>query len=1297
MLKRLSFSIVTLLGLLSFTFVKAQVAAFTANQTQGCSPLIVTFTDQSTGGGASPTWAWDFGNGNVSNQQNPPVTYQNPGTYTVKLTYKNTTSGLSNTVTKIAYITVFSNPVAKFIASDTAGCAPLTVKFTDQSTKGSGNITQWNWTFGDGSPASSSPSPTHTFVAAGNYTISLQITDANGCKNTFSKITYIKVSNSNLVAGFTAAPSIGCKAPASIKFTNTSTGTGTITYSWAFGDSKTSTSTSPTNIYAAAGTYTVTLTASTSAGCAKTSTTTMTVLGASNVAFKASDSSACLGTTIAFTDKTLPAPGTWKWDFGDGGTSVLQNPNHLYGAAGTYTVKLKVTFSGICADSLTKVAYIKINPKPAVSFTADTTHACSTPFTVKFTDNTPGATAWKWYLGDGSTDITKTPTHTYNAPGLDSVKLVVTTAFGCKDSLTKLNYIRIVKPNANFSTNPTKGCVPLTVNFGDLSTSVEPITTYSWDFGDPASGAGNTSIAKNPTHIYNTIGSYDVTLKITNSYGCISQIKLIADVIVTNKPTPLFTVSPAQSCALTPVTFDGTTSVNGTQWVWDFGDGKGGGGATTTHLYSDTGTFTIKLIVFNVGCPDTLIKSQIVHISPAVPRFTSTLNCSNVLKRTFTNSSLGADKWYWNFGDGSPIDSVNFNPAHIYGAAGNYTVKLTAKNNASGCRKDTTLLITLLDLTPKFKLLPTPAKGCNPVTATFISTTTGAPGNFKWSFGDGTTIAGAGSDTVVHLYNTSGLFTIKLFVTDAFGCVDSLVKKDSVLVYDITPDFYVKRQTGCDSLLVTFRDTSKVNPAATGWLWDFGDGKTSIQQHPPHYYTTPGTYNVTLKVTNTDGSCSVTKNSIVVFKVPTAAFISNTQLTCPGTTISFTDQSTNANKYSWDFGNPASGVNNTSTLKNPTHLYSTNGLYTVKLIATDSITGCSNTKTSANYITIDKPIAGFKTSPTISTCPPLPVTFVDTTKSISAITNRYWDFGDGNIAPVVLNDTASNTYFNPGKYTVKLIVTNAAGCKDSVIKLKLVIVNGPSGTYSFTPAAGCIPFTVNFTLNTINTKTDSLDFGDGTPFFVGDTCCVTHTYNYIGTKTPFLTLIDTAGCKWSAPTAGSVTISPFPASNFTYSPQYPKPTTSVVFTDQSVIGVTWLWDFGDGTATSSSKNPTHAYAKPGIYYVKEIVDNLGCIDSITKKIIVIEDLRIPNVFSPNNDGANDTFTLEAYGISSIETHIFDRWGLEVYSKTAQKIFWDGRTNAGLEVPEGTYYYILNATSITSPEVMQFKGFLQLLR
>jgi len=589
MMKRfLLFLLIFAGGEFIITPLNAQITAnFTASPTSGCAPLIVQFTDQSTGPGIN-SWQWNCGGGNTPTKQSPLVAYLVPGVYNVTLTVKNTGTGVSNTVTKTAFITVFSTPVAKFTATDTTGCAPLAVSFTDLSTPGSGKITKWSWSFGDGSPNSNAQNPTHTYSASKTYSVTLTVTDTNGCTNSINLPGLVQVLNSTLNAGFTASPNVGCSAPATINFTNTSTSGGTLTYSWNFGDTHTSTSTSPSNTYSAPGTYTVSLTANSSNGCSKTATSTISVLGGSNVAFTASTTSACLGTNISFGDSTKPAPTSVKWNFGDGNSSILSNPAHTYSAPGTYSVRLVVSFAGLCPDSLTKTAFITVNPGPVVSFSADTLNACATPFKVHFTDHTIGATTWNWSFGNGSNSTLASDSTIYNtSPGTFNVKLVVTTANGCKDSLTKFNYISVKPPVAGFTSTPDSGCAPLLVNFKDTSFSREPIKTWAWTFGDPSSGASNASVLENPTHTFNAIGTYTVNLSLINSYGCASSTQ--GTVIITNKPVIGFFVSK-DSCALTPIVFT-DTSVVSTFWKWDFGDGKKGMGKLSQHLYDTTGFF----------------------------------------------------------------------------------------------------------------------------------------------------------------------------------------------------------------------------------------------------------------------------------------------------------------------------------------------------------------------------------------------------------------------------------------------------------------------------------------------------------------------------------------------------------------------------------------------------------------------------------------------------------------------------------------------------------------------------------
>ena len=211
------------------------IAKFTANVTEGNAPLVVWFTDLSTG---SPNnWFWSFGDGNTSNKRNPVHTYATAGTYNVSLTARNAYG--EDTETKIDYINVLAPPVADFTANITTGMAPLAVQFNDTST---GEPTNWFWNFGDGN-TSALPNPNHTYVNPGTYTVSLTASNAYG-EDTRTRTDYITVLEP-IVANFTANVTSG---PLAVQFTDQSTGNVTVGQR-DFGDNSTSTLQSPNHTY----------------------------------------------------------------------------------------------------------------------------------------------------------------------------------------------------------------------------------------------------------------------------------------------------------------------------------------------------------------------------------------------------------------------------------------------------------------------------------------------------------------------------------------------------------------------------------------------------------------------------------------------------------------------------------------------------------------------------------------------------------------------------------------------------------------------------------------------------------------------------------------------------------------------------------------------------------------------------------------------------------------------------------------------------------------------------------------
>lgn len=1171
--------------LLSVFFASAQtpVANFSGSPLSGCSPLIVNFQDLSTGNPTS--WSWDFGNGNTSVLQNPTASYITPGTYTIRLTATNANG--SNTMTRTQYITVYEPPTVDFSVNNQSGCFPLRVQFTDLSTAGSGNTNvSWNWDFGNGT-TSTLQNPQTTYTSAGSFTVTLRVTNDKGCIKTVSRPNFITVTNGVKAAFNNTQPTV-CRAPATINFTNTSSGPPVLSYLWNFGDGNFSALANPVHTYISNGSYIVTLVTSSTSGCVDTFRSNPIIIGGFTTSFTA-PVSVCINEVVNFSNTSTPAPVSSNWTFGDGGTASTINATHAYSATGGYNVWLYNTYS-TCIDSI--LQSIIVNPRPAADFTAPITTRCEPPFIVNFQDlSTGGATSWQWDFGDGNTSTLQNPSHTYTSYGSFNVTLIATNGFGCTDTIVKPNFVRIQRATISIPGLPANGCIPYTITFNPAITSLDVVTSYNWDFGD-----GGTSALPNPTYTYVAQGTYNVRLIITTSSGCTDTLIVSNAIRVGSKPTVDFSATPIPVCGTQPVYFTNLTIPASDQWSWSFGDGGTSILQNPTHNYSDTGYFNIQLIATNNGCADTIIKTNYVRVLPPIARFTPVPNCNNRLQFSFTDQSIAPLTWEWDFGDGSPVSTIQ-NPVHNFPAFGPYTVRLIVTNG--GCADTTYRNIKTVDENPDFAAAQLVA--CKIATINFNATniTVANLVNYSWDFGDG----GTGSATVPnisHSYTTSGTFTVILTTTDINGCTDVVTKTNYIRINGGTANFSATNVGGCAGLTTTFNDLSTTDGinAITNWQWDFGDGTIQIFTGPPyqHTYNVPGTYSVQLIVTDAAGcKDSITLSNLINATDPVPGFTSADTLTCPGATVTFSNTSTPAGFSStWDFGDGG-----TSTVTSPTHVYAATGLYTVKLIIQDAF-NCIDSIIKTTYITVDRPSANFSMSDSVSSCLPLEVQF---TNNSTYYTSSLWDFGPGEGTSSLNNPV--HYYNTPGTYPVKLIVTSPGGCLDSVFNN--IIINDTVGSrLNYVPLTGCSPLTATLNVFTTGLMASYFwDFGDG---YTATTTApfVSHTYNTYGVFVPSVIMQDPSGCL--IPLQGLDTF------NITGA-KAKFGIDNALFCDRGIVNFsdsttfndpiqTYNWSFGDG-GTSTLQNPSHSYSAPGIYSVQLAVQTLmGCRDTITKTALI---------------------------------------------------------------------------------------------
>jgi len=240
-----------------------------------------------------------------------------------------------------------------------------------------------------------------------------------------------------------------------------------------------------------------------------------------------------------------------------------------------------------------------------------------------------------------------------------------------------------IPPVANFSVSPISGKAPLNVKFTDTSTGSP--TSWFWNFGD-----GSKSFLQNPVHKYSKAGTYNVSLTVKNAAGrnTVTKSKYIT---VTTKPVAAFSASPTSGKSPLNVKFTDKSTGSPTKWKWDFGDGTISTKQNPTHKYSKAGKYTVTLKVTNAIGINTATKSNYITVTgtsqaPTADFWGWPLSGKAPLKVTFTETSKGSPtSWKWDFGDGKY--STEKSPTHTYSAAGTYTVKLTATNEAGSSTK----------------------------------------------------------------------------------------------------------------------------------------------------------------------------------------------------------------------------------------------------------------------------------------------------------------------------------------------------------------------------------------------------------------------------------------------------------------------------------------------------------------------------------------------------------------------------------------------------------------------------------
>jgi len=897
-----------------------------------CLNSLINFKDESQPMGSISSWQWNFGNGLKSTIQNPTTTYTTPGAYSVSLVVKSS-DGCKDSINRA--VVVGNNPVSSFTYN--LNCIKDSVFFTNTSSIVSGTIASSLWNFGDGTPSSILNNPTHKYSAGGNYTVSLTSTSTSSCASTST----LSIQLFKPISDFVYSSLNACIGSV-FNFTNTSSIlSGSITSSnWDFGDGSTPTNLlNPTHTFTASGTYTVTLISTSNNGCTASITKIITISSKPIVQFAANTLTGCAPLNVNFTDNSTNAnAATYKWYYGDNSPlSAQQNSSNSYTASGFYNVKLVVSNTGGCSDSLTKSSYIEVKSTPITSFTLANKGCVNSP--IIFTDNSSISSgtinSWDWDFGDGSINgLTKNATHTYTTTGTYEITLTSSTGNGCFGDIQKTITISS-KPIAQFTVNNVTGCAPLTANFTDNSTNTNG-ATYKWYYGD----GSPLSTQQNPSYSYTASGFYNVKLVVSDDGGCSDSITKPSYIEVKSTPTASFT-SANNGCLNSAISFSDNSSISSgiiNSWDWNFGDGSANNlTKNPTHTYTTTGTYSITLkSTTGNGCFGNIAKSITINSKPIVQYTVNSVTGCVPLNVNFTDNSTNTNgatyKWY--YGDNSPL-STQQNPSYSYTASGFYNVKLVV-NNAGGC-SDSITKSSYIEVKSSPIASFTSANGtCINSSISFINTSSVAFGSitaWDWQFGNGASSALKNPTTT---FTTSGVYVSTLTVSNGQFCNAVFTK---TITIDNKPiiNFIGDNLKGCSPSVVNFTNTSVV-PVGSSFLWNF-ENSTASSKDASNTYTASGSFSVKNIITTPNGCVDslVKTNYITIQHSPKALYsVSTKSLALDKALFNFTNKSTDFTNVLWNFGN-----NNTSIINNPFGTYVDTGSYKICLTAYNSFS-CTN-------------------------------------------------------------------------------------------------------------------------------------------------------------------------------------------------------------------------------------------------------------------------------------------------------------------------------------------------------------------
>jgi large repetitive protein len=753
-------------------------AVFAPKQDSGCAPFVITsaiinatqFNDR------NQTYEW-YANGKPFATSNtfPGYILNNSGDTVIIMMKAISKFGCRNDSASHLFFTI-TKPQPAFTVSDTVGCGPLTVTFTNLTP----NIQayKYQWKFGNGQTSNLANPRKITFATNPTYgdtvyTVSMTVYSQCDTITTFKNIRV----QSKPKALFTPDKTVGC-SPMTVTFSNTSKGLG-VTYKWLFGDGDSlainnSASVKHTFTTSVQDTFYTKLIATNPCG---SDTTTYAIVVSPNrirldFAVNGNETNGCKPHAVKFINNSSGAT-SFRWDFGDGNilttTRNIDTVTHTYNQTGKFIVTLQATNG--CSDT-TDTEIINVFAKPLVDFAYMPSPVCIGD-SIQFTNRSDTVSGLTWKFGDGNTSNITNPKYRFTAAGTYNVTLIGVRQYAvgnaCLDSAQKTVTVLASLPGSFTVTDSVSSCVPFTVTF---TNNIHPSNITTWDFGDGKKDTGDVV-----THTFLNVGSFKTTMTATSAGGC--KYVMVKSIAV-NGPAGTFTYDKGVICGSVPVRFQ--VNATGTDSIrYNFGDGTAITTANRTvyHNYLQAGNYlpsATLLAGINGTCRLLLPGVDTIKVDIVKAGFREALSkeCGRTIV-SFVDTSrayAGIANWSWSFGNGN--NSSLQNPTQTFTSTNNWTIQLITISK-SGCSDTAFKVLNVKVNNIPVSSIVSDSAGCTGQYVRYVANVLSPDsiGNYQWTFTNG---AVSNSRTFDNLYSLPGNYNATFIATTIYGCRDTVTK-----------------------------------------------------------------------------------------------------------------------------------------------------------------------------------------------------------------------------------------------------------------------------------------------------------------------------------------------------------------------------------------------------------------------------------------------------------------------------------------------------------------------------------------